>query len=158
MALVEQAKWCDKFVFSKVMCSTTRSGINLAHWPAVAVTSPVWTAPGQGLSTHSYLCLATHSLGGMRVLLGRETSSMAPAGFWSMVTAPCPSILPACVWPQLWVGTGLALQTHVLWSLGSSLLGGCLPLFLLECVPCSGGYHDRDAAPGLLPLTGYDVS
>lgn len=55
------------------------------------MTSPVWTAPGQGLSTHSYLCLATHTLRGMCVLLGRETSTMAPAGFWSMVTALAPA-------------------------------------------------------------------
>lgn len=42
-------------------------------------------------------------------------------------------------------------QTRVPWSLGSSLLGGYLLLFLLDRAPCGGGYHDRDAAGGLLP-------
>lgn len=72
--------------------------------------------------------------------------------------SPCPSILPVRVWPKPWAGTRLAVQTHILCSLGSSLLGSCLPQFLLECVPCGGGYHDRDAAPGLVPLRWYAVS
>lgn len=157
VALVEQEKWCDKFVFSKVMCSITWSRVNLAHWPAVAVMSLPGRHQGEG-----WACTTTCAWP-PTPWVGHVCSWARRPQAWSCWAlehghSPYPSILPAWVWPQPWAGAGLAVQTHVLRSLGSSLLEGCLPLFLLECVPCSGGYHDRDAAAGLLPLRGYNVS